>query len=226
MAYEFKNDHTIDPSRAGRCRDAHDPGYFLGKIGQPGLHVVSAGLGAGVDADLLAVLDADNLIILVKQASGCLGQADLEGNAVFEDEGITDLPVLFPALGIEAELAGRGEVIASDEGMSHTKEFQYHAPVIRLGDRMGTTKMDVLTAFQDCVEPMEHLRPSLPVPGGSQCAGSFKTLYEMFGSSDFGIVPGRTIFNHLIGPEGGATAVLQGWEAVENNIFRKMRLGT
>ncbi len=87
-----------------------------------------------------------------------------------------------------------------------------------LGDRMGTTKMDVLTAFQACVEPMGHLRPCLPVPGGSQWAGSFKTLYEMFGSTDFGIVPGRAVFSHPMGPGAGATALLQGWEAVQQNI--------
>ena len=87
-----------------------------------------------------------------------------------------------------------------------------------LGDRMHTSVMDVLLAFQACVEPMGHLYPSLPVPGGSQWAGSLKSLYELFKSIDFGIVPGRAVFSHPMGPGAGATALLQGWEAFEKGV--------
>jgi ribulose-bisphosphate carboxylase large chain len=87
-----------------------------------------------------------------------------------------------------------------------------------LGDRMHTSATDVLLAFKACVEPMGRLRPSLPVPGGSQWAGSFKSLFELFQSIDFGIVPGRAVFSHPMGPGAGATALLQGWEAVEKRI--------
>ncbi len=87
-----------------------------------------------------------------------------------------------------------------------------------LGERMHTSVTDVLLAFQACVEPMGGLRPSLPVPGGSQWAGSFKSLFELFQSIDFGIVPGRAVFSHPMGPGAGATALIQGWEAVEKGI--------
>jgi ribulose-bisphosphate carboxylase large chain len=87
-----------------------------------------------------------------------------------------------------------------------------------LGDRMHTSVMDVLLAFQACVEPMGHLRPSLPVPGGSQWAGSLISLHELFESIDFGIVPGRAVFSHPMGPGAGATSLLQGWEAFENKV--------
>ena len=83
-----------------------------------------------------------------------------------------------------------------------------------LGDRMGTSKEEVLLAYKACVEPMGNLRPCLPVPAGSQWAGSLAELYSLFGSVDFGIVPGRAIFSHPMGPGAGAKALLQGWEAV------------
>jgi ribulose-bisphosphate carboxylase large chain len=83
---------------------------------------------------------------------------------------------------------------------------------------MHTSATDVLLAFKACVDPMGRLRPSLPVPGGSQWAGSFKSLFELFQSIDFGIVPGRAVFSHPMGPGAGATALLQGWEAVEKRI--------
>ena len=88
-----------------------------------------------------------------------------------------------------------------------------------LGDRMRTTVQDVVDAFKACLEPMGHLRPILPVPGGSQWAGSLGDLYHLFGESkDFGIVPGRAVFSHPMGPGAGARALLQGWEAAINNI--------
>ena len=87
-----------------------------------------------------------------------------------------------------------------------------------LGERMHTSEIDVLLAFQACVEPMGHLRPSLPLPGGSQWAGSLASLHDLFKSIDFGIVPGRAVFSHPMGPGAGATALLQGWEAFEHGV--------
>lgn len=83
---------------------------------------------------------------------------------------------------------------------------------------MHTSVTDVLLSFQACVEPMGHLRPCLPVPGGSQWAGSLKSLYDLFKSIDFGIVPGRAVFSHPMGPGAGATALLQSWEAFEKGV--------
>lgn len=86
------------------------------------------------------------------------------------------------------------------------------------GSRMHTSTTDVMQAYQACVEPMGHLRPSLPVPAGSQWAGSLRELYELFGTPDFGIVPGRAVFSHPMGPAAGATALLQGWNAVAEGV--------
>ncbi len=88
-----------------------------------------------------------------------------------------------------------------------------------LGDRMRTTIQDVLDGFHACLEPMGHLRPILPVPAGSQWAGSLGKLYRLFNDSiDFAIVPGRAVFSHPMGPGAGAKALLQGWEAVVANV--------
>jgi ribulose-bisphosphate carboxylase large chain len=87
-----------------------------------------------------------------------------------------------------------------------------------LGSRMHTSTIDVVEAYKACVDPMGHLKPSLPVPAGSQWAGSLRELYELFGSRDFGIVPGRAVFSHPMGPAAGATALLQGWQAVEQRV--------
>ena len=88
-----------------------------------------------------------------------------------------------------------------------------------LGDRMRTTIRDVLDGYHACLEPMGHLRPMLPIPAGSQWAGSIPTLYHLFNESkDFAIVPGRAVFAHPMGPGAGAKALLQGWEAAQKNI--------
>ncbi len=86
-----------------------------------------------------------------------------------------------------------------------------------LGSRMRTSIQDVLDGFNACIEPMGHLRPILPIPAGSQWAGSIEKLYKLFNNNpDFAIVPGRAVFSHPMGPGAGAKALQQGWEAVIN----------
>ena len=84
--------------------------------------------------------------------------------------------------------------------------------------RMKTTKADILASVRACLEPMGNLKPCLPIPAGSQWAGSLKTLYDVLGTIDFAVVPGRAVFNHPLGPKGGATSLRQGWEAVSKGI--------
>ena len=62
------------------------------------------------------------------------------------------------------------------------------------------------------------MKPSLPVPAGSQWAGSFGPLYELIGHKDFAIVPGRAVFGHPGGPTSGAISLHQGWESVAGGI--------
>lgn len=89
--------------------------------------------------------------------------------------------------------------------------------------RMKSTREDVLENVRACLEPMGSLKPSLPIPAGSQWAGSLGPLYQELGTIDFAIVPGRGVFDHPMGPEGGAKSLHQGWNAVKNGIpFNKV----
>jgi ribulose-bisphosphate carboxylase large chain len=82
------------------------------------------------------------------------------------------------------------------------------------GARMKTTDSEVMLNVQECLKPLGHLKKSLPVPAGSQWAGSTAVLYKKLKTIDFGIVPGRAVFEHPMGPRGGAASLRQGWEAV------------
>lgn len=87
-----------------------------------------------------------------------------------------------------------------------------------LGDRMKSTTSEVLDNLNCCTDPMGPIKPSLPVPAGSQWAGSLQSLHQMIGHTDFAIVPGRAVFGHPGGPAAGAMSLHQGWEAVEKHI--------
>jgi len=86
------------------------------------------------------------------------------------------------------------------------------------GKRMKTPDEEVLKNVEECFKPMGHIKDTLPVPAGSQWAGSTARLYDRLGTIDFGIVPGRGVFGHPMGPKGGATSLRQGWEAVQKGI--------
>jgi ribulose-bisphosphate carboxylase large chain len=86
------------------------------------------------------------------------------------------------------------------------------------GARMKTADDEVLENVQECFKPFGHIKDTLPVPAGSQWAGSTIKLYEKLGTIDFGIVPGRGVFGHPMGPRGGAASLLQGWESVRKGV--------
>ena len=86
------------------------------------------------------------------------------------------------------------------------------------GERMKTPENEVLLNIQECFKPLGHLKKTLPVPAGSQWAGSTAMIYEKLRTVDFGIVPGRGVFNHPMGPKAGATSLRQGWEAVQKGL--------
>lgn len=86
------------------------------------------------------------------------------------------------------------------------------------GDRMMTQEEEVRENVEECLKPMGHIRPSLPVPGGSDSALTLETVYKKVGSVDFGFVPGRGIFGHPMGPKAGAASIRQAWEAIEKGI--------
>lgn len=83
-----------------------------------------------------------------------------------------------------------------------------------LDERMKTTEREVVLSVEQCLNPLGHVKPSLPIPAGSQWAGSTAILYQKLKTVDFGIVPGRAVFEHPMGPRGGAASLRQGWEAV------------
>lgn len=88
-----------------------------------------------------------------------------------------------------------------------------------LGDRMNTTDAEVKENVNLCLSDWDNIRPSLPVPGGSDWAGSMEKMYKTFGTVDFSMVPGRGVFGHPAGPEGGARSIRQAWEAIEKGVF-------
>ena len=86
------------------------------------------------------------------------------------------------------------------------------------GERMKTPETEVFRNMEECRKPLGHLKSILPVLGGSQWAGSSPELSEKLKSVDFGIVSGRAVFSHPMGPTAGATSLHQAWEAFQNNV--------
>ncbi len=86
------------------------------------------------------------------------------------------------------------------------------------GERMKTSEAEVMLDIQECLRPMGQIKKSLPVPAGSQWAGSIPQLHEKLGSIDFGIVPGRAVFEHPMGPMAGAASLKQAWEAIQKGL--------
>jgi ribulose-bisphosphate carboxylase large chain len=86
------------------------------------------------------------------------------------------------------------------------------------GGRMMTPEAEVLENVRACLEPMGSMRPSLPVPGGSDWAGTLSVVYETLGTPDFGFVPGRGVFGHPMGPAAGAASIRAAWEAIVQGV--------
>ena len=86
------------------------------------------------------------------------------------------------------------------------------------GARMFTSDDEVRRNALACLEPMGDLRPSLPVPGGSDWAGTLKSVYDQLGTCDFGFVTGRGVFGHPLGPRAGAMSIRQAWDAIRAEV--------
>jgi len=92
-----------------------------------------------------------------------------------------------------------------------------------MGARMKTFRSAVLEDVKACRDGLsggteQTVKAALPVPGGSQWAGSLLPLFEDVGSVDFAIVPGRAVFGHPGGPRAGATSLHQGWDAIKAGV--------
>lgn len=86
------------------------------------------------------------------------------------------------------------------------------------GPRMFTPEQEVLECVRACLEPMGSIKPSLPVPGGSDSAATLEGVYRRLGTVDFGFVPGRGVFGHPMGPAAGAASLRQAWEAIARGM--------
>jgi ribulose-bisphosphate carboxylase large chain len=84
-----------------------------------------------------------------------------------------------------------------------------------LGARMRTADQEVLENVDRCLNRLGPIKPCLPVPAGSQWAGTTLDIHRTLKTIDFGIVPGRGVFEHPMGPRGGAASLRQAWEAFE-----------
>lgn len=87
-----------------------------------------------------------------------------------------------------------------------------------LGPRMRTTNEEILSCARACIEPLGPIAPALPVPGGSSRPANLPALAGLLGGVDFGVVPGRAVFNHPAGPAAGARSFRQAWEAVRDGV--------
>lgn len=86
------------------------------------------------------------------------------------------------------------------------------------GERMITTDQEVLDNIDECLKEISSIKRVLPLPGGSDWAGSVPEMYRKIGSIDFGMVPGRGVYAHPSGPEAGARSLRQAWDAVKKNV--------
>ncbi len=82
------------------------------------------------------------------------------------------------------------------------------------GKRMMTPAAEVLANVRACLDDMGDIRPSLPVPGGSDSAATLEGVYRSLGTVDFGFVPGRGVFGHPEGPAAGARSIRVEWERI------------
>ncbi|WP_295446540.1 RuBisCO large subunit C-terminal-like domain-containing protein [uncultured Thiodictyon sp.] len=86
------------------------------------------------------------------------------------------------------------------------------------GGRMGMDETEVLESVAACTDPLGQLARSLPIPGGSDWAGTLEGVYRRVGSIDFGFIPGRGVFGHPMGPTGGAVSLRQAWDAIAQGV--------
>ncbi|MEY6433835.1 RuBisCO large subunit C-terminal-like domain-containing protein [Thioalkalicoccus limnaeus] len=86
------------------------------------------------------------------------------------------------------------------------------------GSRMMTGDDEVRQNVAACLDEMGGIKPCLPVPGGSDWAGTLEGVYRRLDTVDFGFVPGRGVFGHPMGPRGGAASIRQAWDAIASGI--------
>ncbi len=89
------------------------------------------------------------------------------------------------------------------------------------GERMHCSEKEVLENIEACLAPMGNILAALPVPGGSDWAGTLPAVYQKIGHENFGFISGRGVFGHPQGPRGGALSLQQAWEAICQKVSLK-----
>lgn len=164
-----------------------------------------------VDLHDIAVAGGANALLLNGMTTGLSAVRMLRKHARVPLVGHMPFVAAFtraPYLGVHSKLVTKLQRLAGFDA--------YVMP--GFGERMKTPESEVFQNIQVCTEPMGNIQSMLPVLGGSQWAGSSPELSEELKSVDFGIVPGRAVFSHPMGPRAGAASLLQAWEAHRNNF--------
>lgn len=86
------------------------------------------------------------------------------------------------------------------------------------GLRMKTPDEEVIDNVRECTNSLGKIAKALPVPGGSDWAGSLRAIYDRIGHRDFAMVPGRGVFGHPKGPRSGAASLRQAWDAISGSF--------
>jgi len=94
------------------------------------------------------------------------------------------------------------------------------------GSRMGMDEAEVMDGVATCLDPMGAIRRSLPIPGGSEWAGTLEGVYRRVGGVDFGFIPGRGVFGHPMGPAAGAASLHQAWDAIRRGVSLEAQAAT
>ncbi len=113
-----------------------------------------------------------------------------------------------PNFGVKSDLIVRMQRLVGCDGII----------VPGLGKRMMVPQDEVVDTVKSCLYDMHGLKKSLPIPGGSDWAGSLPNMYRTFKTKDFSMVPGRGVFGHPHGPEGGARSLREAWEAINAGV--------
>lgn len=79
------------------------------------------------------------------------------------------------------------------------------------GERMRCSDAEVLANIEACLNPWGALKPSLPIPGGSDTPETLPRVFGKIGHVDFGFICGRGVFGHPQGPAAGARALQDAW---------------
>lgn len=86
------------------------------------------------------------------------------------------------------------------------------------GERMMVEEHEVISNIETCASKLSDMKRVLPVPGGSDWAGTLPLVYNKLRTIDFGFIMGRGVFGHPRGASSGAKSVRQAWEAIVGHV--------